>query len=291
MDDKILPIQAASKDATRRRIQSIEVGFRLLRVLEAAEGFIPLKTLAAMTKMSPSKAYVYLASFVHEALVRQDPVTGHYGLGPFAAQLGFSALRQMDVIELSREELVKLREETGCAAHISVWGNRGPTLAVKVDGKYQGSMILRLGHVFSLRHSATGRVFLAYLPKTMTDAVIALEDAAGLADKTMLPRAERSMQDDLELVRRRGFATAEHAASHGFFGVAVPIFDFSKQMVASLTLFGPKHRFTQEMRTAFTRSLKEAAGRISLKLGGRTGNDESPTVARRRIAKESRQPA
>ena len=251
-----------------RRIQSIQVGFRILRVVEAADTDLTLTRIAELAKMSPSKAYVYLSSFVHEGLLTQNENTSRYGLGPFGAQLGFAALRRMDVIEISKEELVALREETGCAAHLSVWGNRGPTLAVKVDGKYQGSMVLRLGHVFSLRHSATGRVFLAHLPSTMTDPVITLENAAGIEDKPMFPRAQQTEKDDLEQVRRRGYATAEHAASQGFFGVAVPIFDFSGEMVAALTLFGIKHRVTPEMRATFTKSLKNAANRVSLKLGG-----------------------
>jgi DNA-binding IclR family transcriptional regulator len=251
-----------------RRIQSIEVGFQLLRAIEAAEGFLPLTKLAKLAKMTPSKAYVYLVSFVHAGLIRQDPVTGRYGLGTFAAQLGFTALRQMDVINLGRDELVQLREKTGCAAHLSVWGNRGPTLAVKVDGKYQGSMMLRLGHVFSLRYSATGRVFLAYLPPTITDPMIAFEKTAGIEDRPMLPRSHRFPKADLQQIRQQGYATSEHATSQGFFGLAAPIFDFSGDLVAALTLFGPEHRIPPEKRARFADKLKRAAARISLTLGG-----------------------
>ena len=70
--------------ATPRRIGAIEVGFRLVRVLEAADGPLPLKDLSERAGMPPSKAYAYVASFVHEGLIEQDSVTGRYGLGPFA---------------------------------------------------------------------------------------------------------------------------------------------------------------------------------------------------------------
>ena len=88
--------------ATPRRIGAIEVGFRLVRVLEAADGPLPLKDLSERAGMPSSKAYAYVASFVHEGLLAQDAVTGRYGLGPFAMSLGVAALRQSDLVEVAR---------------------------------------------------------------------------------------------------------------------------------------------------------------------------------------------
>jgi DNA-binding IclR family transcriptional regulator len=277
--------RSRKKNSEPRRIQSIEVGFRLVRAIEAADDLLSLTALAEQAKMSPSKAYVYLTSFIHQGLIRQDPESGRYGLGRFAAQLGFTALRQMDVIRLARDELVDLREETGCAAHLSVWGNRGPTLAFKIDGKYQGSMMLRLGHVFSLQNSATGRVFLAYLPRTMTDPILALEKAEGTEDRPMLPWSGKSIRADLVSVRRKGYATSEHAARQGFFGIAVPVFDFSGELIAALTLFGPKHRISSDARRVLRQKLKEAGAHISLMLGGKHTN-EPPLRTTRHLEKK-----
>lgn len=240
----------------------------MLRGLEAADGPVPLTVLAEAARMSPSKAYVYLVSFVDAGLVRQDPATGRYGLGTFATQLGFTALRQMDVMELSREELHKLAEETGFAAHVSVWGNRGPVLGLKVDGRYQGSMMLRLGHVFSLQYSATGRVFLAHLPPSLTKPILALEKAVGIQDRPMLPRSRQFGRANLELIREQGYASSEHATSQGFFGIAVPIFGYGGDLAAAITLFGPAHRLTRSSSKRYAEMLKFAAQRISVALGG-----------------------
>jgi hypothetical protein len=127
----------------------------------------------------------------------------------------------------------------------------------------------------------------------MTNPIIELENVAGLQDKPMLPRAaQQTEEDDLEQVRRRGYATAEHLASHGFFGVAVPIFDLSRELVATLTLFGPKQRINPEMRTQYTRLLKHAAGRLSLKLGAREPADaEGPRLGRYAARASSRAPS
>ena len=65
--------------ATGRRIKSIEVGFRIIRALEAADRALPLVRLSALVGMPSSKVHVYLASFLREGVVEQEPTTGHTG--------------------------------------------------------------------------------------------------------------------------------------------------------------------------------------------------------------------
>ena len=72
----------------QRGIQSIEVGFRLIRVLETATGKLPLKTLADLAEMPASNAHLYMVSFCRVGLAVQDPITLRYGLGPYAVQVG-----------------------------------------------------------------------------------------------------------------------------------------------------------------------------------------------------------
>jgi DNA-binding IclR family transcriptional regulator len=140
----------APEEWTQRRIQSIEVGFQVIRAMEAANGPLPLRDIAAAAGMPPSKAHLYLVSFVKEGVAFQDPVTGHYGLGRFAIQLGLSAIRQLDVVEFAREELAALQRTAGFATYLSLWGDRGPGIVSKVDGERQGSLAVRLGYVLPL---------------------------------------------------------------------------------------------------------------------------------------------
>src|SRR4051812_49834488 len=95
----------ADTEQSRRRVQSIEVGFRVLRVLRMAEGPLPLREIAARAGMPPSKVHLYLVSFVRENMAYQDIQNGHYGLGSFAIQLGLAAIRQLDVVGLAADTL------------------------------------------------------------------------------------------------------------------------------------------------------------------------------------------
>ena len=144
----------------------------------------PLREHSGRRRHAAHKAHLYLVSFIREGLVRQDPQSGHYGLGSFAIQLGHSAIRQLDIVELSRDELSALQGATGFAAYLSLWGNRGPGIVSKVDGFMQGSLSVRLGYVLPLSASATGHVFLAYRDRKETEKILLAErDASNAATR------------------------------------------------------------------------------------------------------------
>ena len=103
-------------------IQSVEVSAALLRALAETSGPMTLTSLAKHSRMSLSKAHKYLASFIRIGLVRQDSISGRYMLGRFAAELGFAAMRNIDVVEIAQETLDGLRDQLDTTAALSVWG-------------------------------------------------------------------------------------------------------------------------------------------------------------------------
>jgi DNA-binding IclR family transcriptional regulator len=243
--------------AEPRRIGAIEVGFRLVRVLEAADGPMMLRDLSERAGMPASKAHAYVASFVHEGLLAQDPLTGQYGLGPFALSLGVAALRQSDLVELVRRAAVDLSDATTCSVILSMWANRGPTIVHRFDGKRRGPTSIRVGYVVPVWRSATGRVFLAYLPERETDPYLLAEEGPSF------PRAEAA--DECARIRRAGYALANDDSDLS--GIAAPILDHDGHIVAALTLSRPFEGNTRERRRHLGLILRDAAGTISEQLG------------------------
>lgn len=258
---------------SQRRIQSIEVGFQLIRAMEAADGPLPLRDVAATAGMPPSKAHLYLVSFIREGLVRQDPITGYYGLGSFAIQLGHSAIRQLDIVELSREELLALQQATSFATYLSLWGNRGPGIVSKVDGQRQGSLAVRLGYVLPLAASATGQVFLAHLDRSETKHLLENELETIRQDTDSWPGASRLGEDpatldaELETVRKRGFAMSKNNINANFAAMAAPVFDHTGRVTATITVLGSDRAMSGPRARSVSRALLDTTRRLSERLG------------------------
>src|SRR5262245_51402367 len=126
MPAKRAEIPAAPK--ARRGIQSIEVGGQLLTALVASGRPMALRDLSRAASMVPAKAHPYLVSFSNLGLVKQDPHTGEYLLGPLALQLGLVALHGLDPVSEALAEVGQLAATLGHAVAIAVWGNHGATI-------------------------------------------------------------------------------------------------------------------------------------------------------------------
>ena len=239
-----------------RRIKSIEVAFRVIRVLEAAERFLPLVRVATLVGMPSSKAHIYLASLVREGLVVQDPVTRHYGLGQFSVQLGLTAIRNLDVVSAGRDVVDRLREVTGCSVSLAIWGNRGPTIVLKADGNGQGSLGIRIGHVLALSTSASGRIFLTYLPEQETSEVLHIERR--LRGATSAAVLHKTLKD----IREHGYAVSDKPSVSGRNAVAVPVFDFSNRLAASVAVLADGRQTDDRVLAEIIASGEEISRRL-----------------------------
>ena len=115
--------------SSRRGIQSIEIGTRILRVIRESPTALQLKDISLRTEMAPSKVFRYLVSFVETGLLRQNPQNGRYDLGPFCLELGLSALGRIDEMDVLWDGLVRVTEALGHDAHFTVWSATGPMIA------------------------------------------------------------------------------------------------------------------------------------------------------------------
>jgi DNA-binding IclR family transcriptional regulator len=255
-----------SSTRTRRRIRSIEVGFRVIRALLAAQRPSPLRDIAAAAGMTPSKAHLYLASLVREGMAFQDPETGHYGLGPFAARLGLSAIRQLSIVDEARPYLRQLSERTGCAAYLSILGETGPAIVSKSDGIRSGALSVQLGYVLPLTSSATGQLLLAYHAPAQRAALLDREYTHTTRNpESHIPREK--LEATLAKVRKQGYATTSGQINANFVAAAAPVFDHYGEVTAALTVLGPDRYLTSNRLKACVTDLLQMAAGLSRAIG------------------------
>lgn len=248
-----------------RGIQSIEVGGQLLLALVHLGRPAPLKDLAGVADMSPAKAHPYLVSFGKIGLIQQDPQTGYYGLGPLALQLGLISLQQVDPIRLASAELPRLAQATGHTVGIAIWGNRGPTFVRLEEGPTAVHVNMRHGTVVSVRGTASGRLFAAFMPREQVLAALAAE--SGEPKSRLDPRFEA----ELQRIRQAGFVALKDGAVRGVTAMAAPVFDGFGKMVLALTAIGPGDTLDESPAGKSARELARTAAAISAQLGARTG--------------------
>jgi DNA-binding IclR family transcriptional regulator len=258
--------QGRTGRGTRRGIQSVEVGGRLLHALAHHGLPMALKDLAADAGMTAAKAHPYLVSFGHIGLVEQERDSGRYALGPLALQMGLISLQQADPVRIAALLLPGLAARTGQTVALVVWGTRGPTVVLREASPAAVHVDMRHGTVFSIAGTASGRLFAAHLPADVVRPVYEAERRAARADGAAWP-AWTQLQRELDDVRRHGLGRAEGAVVAGVSALSAPVFDPRGAMVLAITAIGPSAAFDTRWSGAVAATLRDAARSVSARLG------------------------
>ncbi|WP_260928547.1 IclR family transcriptional regulator [Novosphingobium sp. 9] len=216
----------------RRGIQSVEIGLRILKVLAGLGSATPLGVLAQACDMPAPQVHRYLQSLIAEGMVQQLPDSGRYDLGPAGLSLGLTTLARLDAYRLADAAIGEFSQRTGMTVQMAALGPLGPTIVRWIMGRPPVMTSFHVGTVLPLLGSATGHVFLAYMPEAETAAMLALEleklegdrpDVAALCDK----------------VRERGFGYVDGNMVPGLRATAYPIFDLQGRIPLTATVLQP----------------------------------------------------
>jgi DNA-binding IclR family transcriptional regulator len=252
-------------------VQSVEIGWRIVQAMIELAGPAILKIVAERAGMSSPKALRYLVSYCRAGVAVQDPLSGAYRLGPAAIQLGLTALHRLDVVEVIAPELAGLRDRLQCTVGLSVWGNLGPTFVHVAECSDVTLITVRTGTVMPVLSSASGRVYGAYMsphaikPFIQTERATArLSPASGV--NRVLP-TKQAIEALFEQVRRNGAAHVKGEMNIGVHAVAVPVFDHSGNITASLAALGAAGSFDAEFDGTVAQELMRSARQFSSQLG------------------------
>ncbi|NIJ08519.1 DNA-binding IclR family transcriptional regulator [Sphingomonas vulcanisoli] len=237
----------------RRGIQSIEIGLRVIDALRTSPGPLSLKALAAAADLPISNCHRYCVSFVRSGYMQQHTPSGRYDLGPRLLQAGLAALARIDAVAIATEALEALVDETGSTGQLAVWGDRGPTVIRWIAGRAAVRASITVGAVLPLLTSATGRVFLGFLPRRQTAALAAHEAMAGGGDPDALAAQVSALGT--------GHVSNDHIP--GLSAVAAPILDAFGEAAAVVTLVGAREGIAQHA----VERLRVAAATASARLG------------------------
>jgi DNA-binding IclR family transcriptional regulator len=247
----------------RQGIQSVEIAMTVLDALESAGGPASLTQLAAASGMQPSKVHRYLVSLVRIGLVTQSPRSSLYDFGPVLRRLGVESLRRMDEVSLVSEHLPALRDRTGYSVNLAVWGDHGPVVVRWDYGTHVLPVTVRIGATMQLLSSSLGRVYLAFLPDSLTGPILRDQQA----DNGSSPVSPAALQCIKAEVRRAGVAVISGSVVPGVVSVAAPVFTTGEALPLAVSIALPARQATTGELGRVTAALLDATQAMSAELG------------------------
>ncbi|MBT3203394.1 MAG: IclR family transcriptional regulator [Gammaproteobacteria bacterium] len=255
------------KTTVKGGVQSVEVGMFILKTLATNGHSVSLNELSDQTGIHPSKIHRYLTSLVHTGIVAKT-AHGQYDLGDYVLELSTGYLSRLDPTSVANPVMERLRSKTDEGIILNVWGTSGTTVIRWFQSHHPISVSIRPGATFLTTMSASGRVFLAYLPKEMTQSIV--EKELDMLKKEGNKQAPQSM-GDIEIIntetRKHQLSRVDGHSVQGISALSAPIFDFRGEITLTLALFGFSSTFDADWDGKNARLLKQAAQDISRQLG------------------------
>src|SRR5262249_477308 len=124
---------------------------------------------------------------------------------------------QIDAVRFASEALPRIRDELNFSISLSVWGDVGPVVVRIEESRDRVMTNVRVGTVLPLITSATGRVFMSYLPRNHVDEFIKAERRLNRVTEGI------SVDKIIDDVHRNGASRIDSFGLPGVSALAVPI--------------------------------------------------------------------
>lgn len=246
-------------------IQSLKRGLEILETIAGKENGLTRSEINRETGLHPSTAYHLLRTLSASGYLAYDDATRKYRIGVKVFQLAATAWNERQLLEVALPCLATLARETGETSHLAVL-HRGEVIVVgKIDGGSPFQLNERVGYPRPAHCTALGKVLLAYSQEADQAAFLAAGHFEVRTPKTITAPAR--LKRELEKVRSHGYAVDDEEFAEGNRCVAVPVRNFTSEVVAAIGISGPVWRVTLDRMAQLAELMTQTGSHLSRQLG------------------------
>jgi DNA-binding IclR family transcriptional regulator len=246
---------------------SVGVISKVLRILEALQGSsagLGLKAICDRTGIHKSTAHRFLKHLERERyLIRTE--AGAYLIGPRLSQLSARGNQEATLQAVARPILWELWKATQETVNLAVL-DQGTVLYVDViESPHEFRLSSRVGTRRSVHVTALGKALAAFLPGETRENIL-----NSIAFQPATPRTIGNLvqfRQELEKIRRQGYAVDDEEAVQGARCVSAPILDSDGKPIAAVSVSGPVTRVSPNQVNALAGAVTSAARAISAAMG------------------------
>ena len=159
---KLIAIRNPRKADDGPATETVGLSLRLLERLATSSDSIGVSELAREFAASKATVYRHLQTLVRHGFVHQESTTMRYAAGIKLFILGECLRERFEILPVAREDMARLREETGQPATLSALVENQVVVLEVLQGHAIVNFGTQPGTVLDLHASAHGNVALAF---------------------------------------------------------------------------------------------------------------------------------
>lgn len=252
-------------------VLALRRGLMILDSFSDREADLGVNEIARLVGMHKSTVSRLCATLENAGYLQRDATTSRFRLGARVFQLAGVLSPPSDVRLVARPVMMQLVQSSRETATLGVREGSDIVTIEVVEGLNHMRMATRVGMRTQLHASAVAKAILAWAPDADVNALLADWPMVALTPNTITEPAE--LKERLATVREQGYAVDFEELEVGLRCVAAPIRDPRGQVIAGISISGPRHSMTPEAMHRFGELVRSAADAISARLGS------SPAIA------------
>ena len=221
-------------NGSRYAVPGLERGLNILRLFSRARRAISPPDMARELGIPRSTVFRLVQTLEEMGFLQRAENGRDYALGPAVLSLGFEYLGSLDLVELANPILARLRDATGCSAHLAIRRDTDVIYLARHASRSAISSSVNVGTALPAHATIMGRVMLADLADGELRALYAGRTLARFSDQT--PTSLAALRTLLVDDRRRGHAIGTAFFERGVSAVAAPVRDHTGRVVAALNV-------------------------------------------------------
>jgi DNA-binding IclR family transcriptional regulator len=200
--------------------------------------------------------------------LRQEKDSKRYRIGRPLFALAASALDEIEMVNVATPVLEDLSRETAESGHFAVRMGDAVVVIARTSGPGAFQLTDRVGVVRPAHCTALGKIILASLrPDQLKRFLERVE---------MKPATKKSISEvsvllrEIAEIKRTGIAFDDGEFNPEVRCIAVPVMDFTGQVIGALGISGPIWRLSNQALQTHARVVRLAANRLSAEFGAKS---------------------
>lgn len=245
-------------------IKSLDRAMAVLEHLSTLPG-ATLSELAGGLDQSAATVYRILVTLEARDLVEFDGEAQVWHVGPRAFLIGARYLRRTSVVDRARPILRALMQETGETANLAVARDGHVMFVSQVECHNSIRAFFPPGTMSPMHASGIGKALLAQMSGDQFAAHVKRHALEEFTPHTIV--APEALAREMEDIRGRGYAIDDQERNIGMRCIAAPVFDWTGEAVAGLSVSGPVSRMVDNETARIAAAVGDAARSLSQALG------------------------
>lgn len=235
--------------------KALENGIAVLEIISSKRA-CTITEIAEALSLNKSTVSRIIKTFIQKDMVELNRSSRMYSIGPAILQMSNRYYKARNIIGQIKGVMENLCKQVEESVHLCALSNDVAVVVEQVESASRLVVNAKIGNREPLHASSVGKCLLAFVSDKEREHMLAKLQFERFTPKTICDK--KTLLEELEKIRRQGFALDDNELTSDVRCVAMPIFDARGKCVYSLGVSGANSHMTPMKVREIIKKMKAA---------------------------------